>query len=94
MTLKNCGAEVLMLYGYYVQEQNGKSYVILEIMCGKGGIRTPDIFSYVHAFQACALDRSATFPYLFIILKIMLLNNWYIWFATEIHSIVKLVFAR
>ncbi len=22
MTLKNCGAEVLMLYGYYVQEQN------------------------------------------------------------------------
>lgn len=29
---------------------------------GKGGIRTLDIFPYVHAFQACALGHSATFP--------------------------------
>ena len=30
---------------------------------GEGGIRTPDTLSSTHAFQACALNRSATSPF-------------------------------
>ena len=31
-------------------------------ICGKGGIRTRGRRKPTHAFQACAFDRSATFP--------------------------------
>ena len=30
--------------------------------CGEEGIRTPDTFADIHAFQACALSHSATSP--------------------------------
>ena len=31
---------------------------------GEKGIRTLDTIARIHAFQACAFDRSATSPYL------------------------------
>jgi hypothetical protein len=39
------------------------SLVLINISGGESGIRTHDRVAPIHAFQACAFDRSATSPW-------------------------------
>lgn len=47
----------------YPQINIKKSRPLLRTACGKGGIRTRGTVAGTHAFQACQLNHSCTFPW-------------------------------
>ena len=52
-----------MSRAFYVPSALSKEFMHrLGINGGRGGIRTLDTLSRMHAFQACALNHSATLP--------------------------------